>query len=382
MGPGSHEGARSRQTEASDKMGIPHPPQQESQAQSQYRMRNMEGTVPIGLKIGSTRTVVAMPGYQGELEIVRTLTCVAKYKDLFSGKVLTKFGDEAAAEYPESCTYMFRAGLPQDDDMVGLAQKFIEYLVFKYNIPENSYVTLAHPAVENERGRRNLKEIINNMSIGRAGRQAWSEAFCGAIPVFEGLDALRRTFISINMGSTTLEVSAFRNGAPVHTITLGTVSGNVVDRKIQLEVQNETQGIVSIDLNTARQYKEDHANFFSFQPVYDFIHLPDRGQYGFKIEKSIMRPVDEYVDEVIRAFSDFFLSQLAQTHYQAYKRVLSEPIVLTGGMACIPGLAEMLQKKLSDELEREVTCVTSDRPDLSPAVGAYRISQYTLEYGM
>jgi len=379
MDPSGAEGAQFHMPQ--ENQGQDSPFQQQS-TPTDYQVPGTEGAVPIGLKIGSTRTVIAMPGYKGELEIVRTLTSVAKYRDLLTGKVLTKFGDEAADEYPESCTYMFRAGLPQDDDMVNLAEKFIEYLVYRFNIPENSYVTLAHPAVENEHGRRNLKEIINNMSIGRAGRQAWSEAFCGAIPVFDGLDALRKTFISINMGSTTLEISAFRNGAPVHTITLGTVSGTVVDRKIQLEVQNETQGIVNIDINTARQYKENYANFFDFKPIYDSIHLPDRGQYGFKIEKSIMRPVEEYVDEVIDAFSKFFLSRLSQSHYPTYKRVLSEPIILTGGMACIPGLAEVMQKQLCDDLESEVTCVTSDRPDLSPAVGAYRISQYTLEYGL
>jgi actin-related protein len=168
----------------------------------------------------------------------------------------------------------------------------------------------------------------------------------------------------------------------VHTVTLGTVSGSIVDQKIQLEIQNETQGIVNIDLNTARQYKENYANFFDYKPIYDSIHLPDRGQYGFKIEKSIMRPVEEYVSDVITSFTRSFLPQLAQNNYPTYKKVLAEPIILTGGMACIPGLAEVLQKKLTDDLESSVTCITSDRPDLAPAVGAYRISQYTLEYGL
>ncbi len=336
--------------------------------------------VPIGLKIGSTRTVLVMPNYEGSLDIVRTLTCVARYRDLFSGKLATKFGDEAAEEYADSVYFMFRAGLPQDDDSVKLAAQFIEYLVYRYNIPENSYVTLAHPAVENDRGRRNLKEIISGMSIGRTGRQAWSEAFCGAIPAFDGLEAIKKTFMSVNMGSTTLEISAFRNGEPVHTVTLGTISGNVVDRKIRLGVQNETQGIVNIDLNTARKYKEEFANFIDYKPVYDSVHIHDRGQYGFKIEKSIMKPVEEYVGNVVEAIMENFFPQLAQDHYQTYKRVLTEPIILTGGMACIPGLRERIQQQLCDELEQNVSVIASERPDLAPAIGAYRISEYTLSY--
>jgi len=343
------------------------------------RKRNTDA-IPIGLKIGSTRTVLVMPNYEGSLDIVRTLTCVAKYRDLFTGKLATKFGDEAAEEYADSVYFMFRAGLPQDDDSVKLAAQFIEFLVYKYNIPENSYVTLAHPAVENDRGRKNLKEIISGMSIGRAGRQAWSEAFCGAIPAFDGLDAIKKTFMSVNMGSTTLEMSVFRNGEPVHTVTLGTISGNIVDRKIRLGVQNETQGIVNIDLNTARKYKEEFANFIDYKPVYDSVHIHDKGQYGFKIEKSIMKPVEEYVNNVVEAIMENFFPQLAQDHYQTYKRVLTEPIILTGGMACIPGLKERIQQLLSDELDQKVVVISSDRPDLAPAIGAYRISEYTLQY--
>lgn len=291
--------------------------------ESGYMKKRNTDAIPIGLKIGSTRTVLVMPNYEGTLDIVRTLTCVARYRDLFTGKLATKFGDEAAEEYADSVYFMFRAGLPQDDDSVKLAAQFIEYLVYKYNIPENSYVTLAHPAVENDRGRKNLKDIISGMSIGRAGRQAWSEAFCGAIPAFDGLDAIKKTFMSVNMGSTTLEISAFRNGEPVHTVTLGTISGNIVDRKIRLGVQNETQGIVNIDLNTARKYKEEFANFIDYKPVYDSVHIHDRGQYGFKIEKSIMKPVEEYVNNVIEAIMENFFPQLAQDHYQTYKRVLT-----------------------------------------------------------
>jgi actin-like ATPase involved in cell morphogenesis len=374
--------------EPNDNSGIEILAEDGTQAQGGYGFADNNNTmrkrstdaIPIGLKIGSTRTVLVMPNYEGSLDIVRTLTCVAKYRDLFTGKLATKFGDEAAEEYADSVYFMFRAGLPQDDDSVKLAAQFIEFLVYKYNIPENSYVTLAHPAVENDRGRKNLKEIISGMSIGRAGRQAWSEAFCGAIPAFDGLDAIKKTFMSVNMGSTTLEMSVFRNGEPVHTVTLGTISGNIVDRKIRLGVQNETQGIVNIDLNTARKYKEEFANFIDYKPVYDSVHIHDKGQYGFKIEKSIMKPVEEYVNNVVEAIMENFFPQLAQDHYQTYKRVLSEPIILTGGMACIPGLKERIQQLLSDELEQKVTVISSDRPDLAPAIGAYRISEYTLQY--
>ena len=60
-----------------------------------------------------------------------------------------------------------------------------------------------------------------------------------------------------------------------------------------------------------------------------------------------MKPVEEYVNNVVEAIMENFFPQLAQDHYQTYKRVLSEPIILTGGMACIPGLKERIQQLLS-----------------------------------
>ena len=45
------------------------------------------GTVPVGVKLGSTRTVVAFPTAGGaELEVVRTLTCLASYEDALTGE--------------------------------------------------------------------------------------------------------------------------------------------------------------------------------------------------------------------------------------------------------------------------------------------------------
>jgi hypothetical protein len=69
--------------------------------------------VPIGLKIGSTRTVLVMPNYEGSLDIVRTLTCVARYRDLFTGKLATKFGDEAAESTPTRSTSCSGPGCPR-----------------------------------------------------------------------------------------------------------------------------------------------------------------------------------------------------------------------------------------------------------------------------
>jgi hypothetical protein len=66
---------------------------------------------------------------------------------------------------------------------------------------------------------------------------------------------------------------------------------------------------------------------------------------------------------------------------KVYGLALSKPIVLTGGMACIPGIVEEFQERLSDELQREVEAVAPDRPDRAAAEGAHRIAFRLVERG-
>jgi activator of 2-hydroxyglutaryl-CoA dehydratase len=58
-----------------------------------------------------------------------------------------------------------------------------------------------------------------------------------------------------------------------------------------------------------------------------------------------------------------------------YQLALSHDLALTGGMACIPGMADTFEDRLSDELDRDVTVVAPDEPDVAAAEGAMRIAE-------
>jgi hypothetical protein len=77
-----------------------------------------DGPVPVGVKLGSTRTVIALPDGEGGLETIRTLTCLATYEDQPTGEARVLYGDEAATEYPDRAEFMLRSGLPEDDELV------------------------------------------------------------------------------------------------------------------------------------------------------------------------------------------------------------------------------------------------------------------------
>jgi len=87
-----------------------------------------------------------------------------------------------------------------------------------------------------------------------------------------------------------------------------------------------------------------------------------------------MDAVDEYLDDAVEEFANSFLSQLANDNMKLYQLALDRPIVLTGGMACIPGIVDEFEARVEEVLGREVEAVTADRPDLAATIGAQRIA--------
>jgi hypothetical protein len=329
---------------------------------------------PVGVKLGSTRTVIAIPDGDG-LRTVKTLTCLATYEDVITGEERVLYGEEAATEYPERVRYTLRSGLPENEGGADLTATFFQEVIEANDVPADSAVVYAIPTIDNERGLQNLQSVIEGSAIGGALIRSYPESLCGSVPALgEGLEAVDDIFVTVNLGSTNLEASAYRRGEQLIPFTTGAVTGNEVDRMIANYVEEETQGRVNIDNTTAREYKEDHANLVDFEPFTDVIQQPGGGSHEFTIERSVVDAVDEYVDEAVEEVANAFLPELANDHIKVYQLALDHPIVLTGGMACIPGIVNEFEKRLSEELGREVSAIAPEEPALSAAVGAQRIA--------
>jgi activator of 2-hydroxyglutaryl-CoA dehydratase len=87
-----------------------------------------------------------------------------------------------------------------------------------------------------------------------------------------------------------------------------------------------------------------------------------------------MDACNEYLDDAVEEFANTFLPELANDYMKVYQLALDSPIVLTGGMACIPGIVKEFEKRLSDELGRDVEAITADEPDTAATIGAQRIA--------
>jgi cell division ATPase FtsA len=300
---------------------------------------------------------------------------MAEYEDPLTGETEYLYGDEAATEYPDRVEYLLRSGLPEDEDRAEQAGQFLDAFIEKHDIPVYSAVVYAIPTIDNPKGLENLERVITNSSIGTEFVESYPESLCSSIPAFgDGLEAVEEIFIAVNMGSTNLEASAYRRGEQLSPFTTGSVTGNEVDRKIASQVEEETQGRVNIDVGTAREYKEEYADFEEYEPVTDIIQQPGGGTHEYTLEYSVMDPVDEYLDDVVDEFANDFLSQLANDHMKVYQLALDRPIVLTGGMACIPGIVEAFEERAAEALGREVEAIAPDDPDVAATVGAQRIA--------
>ncbi|MFC7251138.1 rod shape-determining protein [Halomicroarcula sp. GCM10025324] len=339
------------------------------------------GVVPIGVKLGSTRTVIALPDDHGtDQRIIKTLTCMATYEDALTGEEKILYGEEAAREYPDRVQYMLRSGLPEDAERAEMTETFFEALIEENDLPADSGVVYAIPTIDNPTGLENLRSVIEGSSIGLELVESYPESLCGSIPAFgDDLEAIDEIFVAVNMGSTNLEASAYRRGEQLSPFTTGAVTGNEVDRMIANYVEEETQGRVNIDTQTAREYKEEHADFVDFEPFTDIIQQPGGGSHEFTIERSVMDAVDEYLDDVVDELANTFLPELANDYMKVYKLALDRPVVLTGGMACIPGIVDEFEERLSEELNRDVEATAADQPDVAPTIGAQRIATRLVE---
>ena len=332
-----------------------------------------DGAVPVGIKLGSTRTVITLPDGD-DVETVQTLTCIATYEDAITGEEHDLYGEEAAAEYPDRVEFMLRSGLPEDEDRAELAKTFLAELVDAHDVPSDSVVVYAIPTIDNQQGLDNLESIIEESGVGERLARSYPESLCGSIPAGDDLEAVEDIFIAINLGSTNLEACAYRRGEQLSPVTTGAVTGNEVDRRIANYVEEETQGRVNIDVQTAREYKEAHADFNDFEPFTDVIQQPGGGSHEFTIERSVMDACDDYLDDVVEEVANGFLPELANDYMKVYQRALIEPVVLTGGMACIPGVVEEFEDRLSEALQKDVEAVAPDDPDLAASRGAHRIA--------
>lgn len=365
-------GRRSRSNDSEERR---HPPVARDDDTSDWDTQRLsDGPVPVGVKLGSCRTVVVYPTGEGQ-QVVRRLTCITTYRDALTGEHRELHGEEAASEYPAESEFMLRGGLPVDDQSTAHTRRFFDSLMDAHDIPSNSIVVYAIPSIAAGDGLDNLATVIKESSSGEALVRSYPESLCGSVATFDSCsELLGKEFISVNLGATTLGVCAYKDAEQLLTRSYGGVTGDGVDRRISNHIVAETQGRVNVDSTTAREYKEEYADLEQCEPFTEVIQQPGGGTHQFSIHESVIDAVDEYVDDLVSTVANRFLADLKKSHPAVHERILETPIVTAGGMACIPGLTEVFAERLGETIKQEITATRADRPDVAAAKGAQKIA--------
>jgi hypothetical protein len=131
----------------------------ESDASSTTNQQETGAPQALGVKMGSTRTVVA-ENRGGNVVTIQDLTCLASYEDAITGEEHVIFGDEAATQYPDRVQYMLRNGLPTDEESTELAKTYLREFIDENDLPANSVAVYAVPSIDNEAGLQRFEAAL------------------------------------------------------------------------------------------------------------------------------------------------------------------------------------------------------------------------------
>ncbi|WP_148413380.1 hypothetical protein [Haloferax sp. KTX1] len=336
-----------------------------------------EGGVPtaIGVKFGSARTALVFDDGDAESAVCLP-SCLAD--DDESDGALTDDErvrcDEAVRRAPERGEFMLRSGVPATARDAELFERFVRELCERHDLPAESAVVYAMPTVDDRVGLANFGTAVGECGLGEALARGVPESLCASIPPLgDGIEAVDEVFVAVDLGATSLEACAYRHGTRLLPFVSADASGDRVDQRIAEAIEAETDGRVTVDPATAREYKETHADFGGFEPFTDAVEHGSEGAHEFTVERGVMEPLDDYLDDAVAELGDFF-SRLANAHMKTYQLARARPLVVSGGMACIPGLVEELESRLAAELDRPVDVVAPDDPATAAAEGAHRLA--------
>ncbi len=313
----------------------------------------------IGLKVGSLNTALAFRNSSNGIETKHIRTCIRYPNAVLKGASI-KIGDEAT-EYADAIYPLALGVIGNDKDIEHTAN-----ILTSLDIPKNSNIVLASPAVEMLEGKKRLalavKKVTNYNKLW-----VFSEGLCASVNVFGSPEPiLNSTFFGINMGSTTTEFGCFSEGKIAHLSAHPEFCGNRVDNEILLRLRNAIGDLI-ISNKEIRCLKEK-ANI-SNPEQFVLNSMTRNGIVEHEVRDEITVPIEVFVDGVAELMKREITGNIKP---EIRGMAFGSPMVLSGGMVNITGLPELLSKKISEKLNYniETKYSTDKNGHIAPAVGA------------
>ena len=343
-----------------------------------------------GIKMGSKWTV----SYGKPIGTIprKELTCLRDIPTHLIKKDTRREYSEDAAPY-HNTVFPLLHGAPRDDRTMPLAQSvrhlynFSDWLLRgKYDkelnvtfgeVPEESGIVFCLPMIKQKVRLEALKSTLKRLPKGKIGIEFIGEAWAAALGTLPIQRALSEQVLSVNTGSSTLEVDFFAGLERIQD-AVWTFGGSDVDRRLASAIEMKTD--LSATEDQARRIKES----FSYSDNKDIpCELIRDGWLDDTVildAEIVKEQTDWYIDEVTKRIIKFLAlakakNEVAVTALQVEGRGY---LTLVGGMTNMPGFAEALHKNLVEigGISKRIQMLYPSDGVIAPAVGAWKLANY------
>lgn len=319
----------------------------------------MNNIQSIGLKVGSMNTAFAFRNGNG-IETRTTKTFIKYRKDLKGSDLPPIVGDEAANF--AGAVAPLNLGVIENEDGISQTKLILEFL----DIPKDVNVLIAAPAIEITEGKNRLARAVKEVCQPYGNKvHVFSECLCSAAYILRDPNLIMTsTFLCINLGSSTTEIGCFNEGQIEHLSAHSETSGNRVDKAIRNRIQN-TVGDAMLLEKDIRIMKEQAS--LTYPKIFKAPGFSRNGYIEVRVQDEIIIPIQEYAEGVANIIKTEIIGSI-EPHIR--KLMLENQVIISGGMANIEGLPEMVVSKLSEKLNYPIRFKTSENDNhIAPAIG-------------
>ena len=343
-----------------------------------------EKVIPVGAKFGSKWSSI-FSEVTGPNPI-EELTCVREYEPEY-GSSRTEFMYAAEAEPFFETIFPLLHGAPRNDKEVPLAKSM--YLLDKFgswimrSIPERSAVVSCIPMIKAQEGLKEMQQTIRGLKvgpdehkIGSVGLVFLGEAFTAAAGTIAMSEIMRSQTLSINFGSSTIEIVFFSGIDNIHQNVFA-VGGSDMDKSLTNAIEQAMSGYSATE-NQARALKE----MYDYETNAAVHHLLT---YNGKIRQAHIRGdiireiVDWHMDSVVEKVGSF-LRDASRKNQDAVNSLQINGLgnlVLCGGMVNMPGFANEFYRRLTTTggISDKIPLHVPRNGVIAPAIGARYIAE-------
>ena len=340
--------------------------------------------IPVGVKFGSKWSSV-FSEVTGPNPLTE-LTCVREYEPEYgSSKTAFQYGAEAEKHF--ETIFPLLHGAPRNDEKVPFARSM--HLLDKFgshilkDIPEESAIVSCVPMIKAQEGLAQMQQTIRNIKvgpdnhpIGTRGLVFLGEAFTAAAGTIAMAEIMRSQTLSINFGSSTVEVVFFNGIDNIHQNVFA-VGGSDMDKSLVNAIEQAMSGYSSTE-NQAREIKEMY-NYEENEMVHHSLTYDGKVRRADIKGDIIQEVVDWHMDKVVEKASAF-LRDASRKNQDAVNSLQIDGygnLVLCGGMINMPGFAQEFYQRLttSGGLSENIPLHVPRNGVVAPAIGARYIAE-------